>query len=141
VFRTEESLQKVMSCEYPIQLWQVSGRVYQRVQEDSTLDLGVGWPAEGVVLLGVPMAIVKGSKHPNAAKLLMEFLLSEDGMTAFIAGEGVFTFREGFQVPAAVKKFTPDLATVKTMPVNWPAFTIAEVRKVQSEFRKVLGVD
>jgi len=140
-FRTEESLQKVMSCEYPIQPWQLSGRVYQRVQEDATLDLGVAWPEEGVVLLGVPMAIVKGSKHPNAAKLLVEFLLSEDGMKAFITGEGVFSLREGFQVPAAVKKFTPDVASVKTMPVNWSALTIPEVRRIQGEFRKILRVD
>ena len=141
VFRTEESLQKVMSCEYPIQLWQLAGRVYQRALEDQTLDLAVAAPSEGVVLLGVPMAILKGAKHPNAAKLFTEFFLSEEGMTAFIIGEGVFTFREGFQVPAAVKKYTPDVGTVKAMPVNWATFTIAEVRKVQSEFRKVLRVD
>lgn len=141
IFRTEESLQKVMSCEYPIQLWQVSGRVYQRAQEDSTLDLAVAWPEEGVVILGTAMAILTGSKHPNAAKLLVEFLLSEEGMGAFVTGEGVFSLREGFQVPAAVKKYTPDIGTVKAMPVNWAAFTIPEVRKVQDEFRKILKVD
>ncbi|OLC15147.1 MAG: hypothetical protein AUH29_08585 [Candidatus Rokubacteria bacterium 13_1_40CM_69_27] len=140
-FRTEESLQKVMSCEFPIQLWQLSGRVYQRVQEDPTLDLGVAWPEEGVVLLGVPMAILKGSQRPNAAKLLMEFLLSEEGMSAFITGEGVFSLREGFQIPAAVKKYTPDIGTVKAMPVNWGALTIPEVRRIQNEFRKILRVD
>jgi iron(III) transport system substrate-binding protein len=141
VFRTEESLQKVMSCEYPIQLWQLSGRVYQRAQEDTSLDLAVGWPQEGTVLLGVPLAILKGSKHPNAAKLFTEFLLSEEGQTAFITGEGVFSLREGFQTPAAVRKYTPDVATIKAMPVNWSTFTLAEVRKVQAEFRKILGVD
>jgi iron(III) transport system substrate-binding protein len=140
-FRTEESLQKVMSCEYPIQLWQLSGRVYQRVQEDPALDLGVAYPQEGVVLLGVPIAIVKGSRHPNAAKLFLEFLLSEEGMTAFITGEGVFSLREGFKVPEAVRKFTPDVASVKAMPVDWSALTIPEVRRIQNEFRKVLRVD
>jgi hypothetical protein len=62
-------------------------------------------------------------------------------MSAFITGEGVFTFREGFQVPAAVKKYTPDVGAGKALPVNWATFTIAEVRKVQDEFRKVLKVD
>jgi iron(III) transport system substrate-binding protein len=141
VFRTEESLQKVMSCEYPIQLWQISGRVYQRALDDPTLDLGVAWPEEGVVVLSVPMAILKGSKRPNAAKLFMEFLLSEEGMQAFVTGEGVFSLREGFQVPAAVKKYTPDIATVKPMLVNWGTFTIPEVRKVQDQFRKILRVE
>jgi iron(III) transport system substrate-binding protein len=140
-FRTEESLQKVMSCEYPFQPWQLSGRVYQRVQEDPTLDLGVAWPEEGVVLLGVPIAILKGTQHPNAAKLFLEFLLSEEGMNAFITGEAVFSLREGFKPPDAVRKFTPDLASVKVMPVNWSALTIAEVRRIQNEFRKILRVD
>ena len=62
-------------------------------------------------------------------------------MKAFITGEGVFSLREGFQVPAAVKKFTPDVASVKTMPVNWSALTIPEVRRIQGEFRKILRVD
>jgi iron(III) transport system substrate-binding protein len=141
IFRTEESLQKVMSCEYPIQLWQISGRVYQRAVEDSTLDLGVAWPEEGVVVLGTSMAILKGTKHPNAAKLLMEFLLSEQGMAAFVTGEGVFSLREGFQPPAAVKKYTPDIGSVKAMPVNWGALTLAEVRRIQNDFRKILRVD
>lgn len=140
-FRTEESLQKVMSCEYPIQLWQLSGRVYQRAREDPTLDLGVAWPREGVVLLGVPIAILKGAAHPNAAKLFLEFLLSEEGMTAFITGEGVFSLREGFKVPAAVRKYTPDVGTVKAMPVGWSTLTIPEVRRIQDDFRKVLRVD
>jgi ABC-type Fe3+ transport system substrate-binding protein len=87
------------------------------------------------------MGILKGSKRPNAAKLFMEFLLSEEGMQAFVTGEGVFSLREGFQVPAAVKKYTPDIATVKPMLVNWGTFTIPEVRKVQDQFRKILRVD
>ncbi len=141
IFRTEESLQKVMSCEYPIQFWQLSGRVYQRVLEDKTLDLGVAWPEEGVVVLGVPMAILKGSKRPNAAKLLVDFLLSEEGMQAYIEGEAVFTFRDGFKVPEAIKKYTPEVDKVKAMPVTWPGLTIPEVKKVQDEFRKILKVD
>jgi hypothetical protein len=40
-----------------------------------------------------------------------------------------------------VKKYTPDIATVKPMLVNWGTFTIPEVRKVQDQFRKILRVD
>ena len=141
VFRTEESLQKVMSCEFPIQLWQLSGRVYQRAIDDTTLDLGVAWPEEGVVVLGIPMAVVKGSKRPNAAKLLVEFLLSEEGMNEYIGGEGLFTFRDGFKNPEALRKFTPEVGRVKAMPVNWGALSIGEVKRIQDNFRKVLRVD
>ena len=68
-FRTEEVMQKAISCEYPIALWQLPARAFQRIQEDPTLDLGLAWPQEGVTLLGVPFAIFKGAKHPSAAKL------------------------------------------------------------------------
>ena len=140
-FRTEESLQKVMSCEYPIQNFQLSGRVYQRVLEDRTLDLGVAWPEEGIVVLGVQMAILKGTKRPNAAKLLVDFLLSEEGMRAFIEGEGVFSLRGGFRAPEAVVKYTPDIDNVKAITVNWGGLTLAGIKKVQDDFRRVLKVD
>lgn len=141
IFRTEESLQKVISCEYPIQNWQSPGRVYQRVHEDPTLNLGIAWPQEGIVMLGVPLAILKGTKRPNAAKLLVEFLLSEEGMTAYVTGEPRLSLREGLTVPDAVKQYLPDIEKVKVLPVNWPALTLSEIRKAQNDFRKVLRVD
>ena len=33
------------------------------------------YPTDGAVLIISPSAIVKGTKHPNAAKLFMEFLI------------------------------------------------------------------
>ncbi len=140
-FRTEEVIQKAISCEYPIALWQLPARAYQRIQEDPTLDLGLAWPQEGVTLLGVPFGIFKGAKHPNAAKLLMEFFLSEEGMREMVLGEGVTSFREGFKTPDAVRPYVADMEKLKSLPVNWAGLTLAEVKKVQDDFRRVLKVD
>ena len=38
--------------------------------------LAVNYPTDGSILIISPSAIVKGTKHPNAAKLFMEYLLS-----------------------------------------------------------------
>jgi iron(III) transport system substrate-binding protein len=38
--------------------------------------LAVSYPSDGSVLIIAPSAIMKGTKHPNAAKLFMEYLLS-----------------------------------------------------------------
>jgi iron(III) transport system substrate-binding protein len=38
--------------------------------------LAVSYPTDGSVLIIAPSAIMKGTKHPNAAKLFMEYLLS-----------------------------------------------------------------
>ena len=45
----------------------------QRRARQSAQDL---YPSDGAVLIISPSAIVKGTKHPNAAKLFMEFLYS-----------------------------------------------------------------
>ncbi len=140
-FRTEEMLQKGISCEYPLNVFQLSGRVYQRAREDPALDMAFAWPQEGVVMLGWPMAILRGTKHPNAAKLLMDHLLSEDGMREMVTGEGVFSLREGLKVPEAVQKYVPPVDQVKSVPVNWAGLNLAEVKRIQNEFRKVFRVD
>ncbi len=141
MFHSQQSLQRVVSCEYPIQLVQIPGRVYQRMQEDPTLDLRVAWPQEGIVLLGTSMAILKGARHPHAAKLLMDFLMGEEGMREYLAGEAHFSFREGLKIPEAARPYTMEVEKVKTLPMNWAAFTLAEGRRVQAEFRKTLRVD
>jgi len=140
-FRSEEAIQKVITCEYPIQLMQRPAYVFQRMEEDPSLDLALAWPEEGIVVLGTPMAILKGTRRPNAAKLLVDFLLSQEGMQAYVSREANFSFLEGFKTPDAVKRYVPDLEKVKVLPVNWPALTLAEVTRVQNEFRKVLRVD
>jgi iron(III) transport system substrate-binding protein len=38
--------------------------------------LAISYPADGSVLIIAPSAIMKGTKHPNAAKLFMEYLYS-----------------------------------------------------------------
>jgi len=140
-FRSEEAIQKVITCEYPIQLMQRPAYVFQRMEEDPSLDLALAWPEEGIVVLGTPMAILKGTRHPNAAKLLVDFLLSQEGMQAYISREANLSFREGFKAPDVVKRYVPDLEKVKVLPVNWSALTLSEVTRIQNEFRKVLRVD
>ena len=141
IYRTEETLQKVISCEYPIQNWQSPGRVFQRVEEDPSLNLGIAWPQEGIVLMGVPLAILKGTKHPSAARLLVDFLLSEEAMAIYVSGEPRLSLREGLKLPDAVRKYLPDVDRVKVIPVNWPALSLSDIRKAQNDFRKVLRVD
>jgi iron(III) transport system substrate-binding protein len=43
--------------------------------------LAVSYPSDGSVLIIAPSAIVKGTKHPNAAKLFMEYLNSIEAAT------------------------------------------------------------
>ena len=59
-------------------------RAYQYNQKGAKLKFML--PQEGVVLLPQSMFILKKAPHPNAAKLWIDFILSERGQT--VAGQG-----------------------------------------------------
>jgi iron(III) transport system substrate-binding protein len=54
---------------------------------DKGAPIAVDQPADGVVLMTFPSAIPAGAPHPNAAKLFMEWMLSED-YSRLIAAQG-----------------------------------------------------
>lgn len=62
-------------------------------------------------------------------------------MHEYVSGELRFSFRDGFKNPDAVRQYMPDVDKVKALPMNWPALTLAGIRNVQNEFRRILRVD
>ena len=44
--------------------------------KDKGEPIDVLYPSDGCVIIVAPSAIIKGCKHPNAAKLFMEFMMS-----------------------------------------------------------------
>ncbi len=116
-FRTEPKMQMVISCQRPLDMWNLSGRVYQNVKKKAELAkiLHVGSYKEGQVMLGNQAAVLKGAPHPNAGKLLIEFLLSKEGADTFVEGEAVYSFRAGFKPPAVAAPYLVDLNTAKLL--------------------------
>jgi ABC-type Fe3+ transport system substrate-binding protein len=133
-FRTEPKIQMVISCERPFDMWNLSGRVYQNVLKKPALSkvLRVGSYKEGQVLLGNQAAAVKGGPHPNAAKLLVEFLLTKEGADIFVEGEAIYSFRKGYVAPAAARPYLLDLSKHKLLGMkDWVG--------AQKQFKKVRG--
>ena len=131
-FRTEPKMQMVITCERPFDMWNLSGRVYQNVVKKPELAevLRIGHFKEGQVMLGNQAAVLKGAPHPNAGKLLIEFLLSKEGTDIVVEGEAVYSFRKGYQPPAAAKPYLLDLSQTKLLGLkDWIA--------AQKEFKKV----
>jgi iron(III) transport system substrate-binding protein len=116
-FRTEPKMQMVISCQRPFDMWNLSGRVYQNVLKKAELAkvLKVGSYKEGQVMLGNQAAVLKGAPHPNAGKLLIEFMLSKEGADIIVEGEAVNTFLKGYQPPAAAKPYLLDLDKAKLL--------------------------
>jgi iron(III) transport system substrate-binding protein len=123
-FRTEPKMQMVISCQRPLDMWNLSGRVYQNVlkQPDLAKVLKIGRYTEGQVMLGNQAAVIKGAPHPNAAKLLIEFMLSKDGTDIFIEGEAMYSFMKGYRPPPEIVPYVFDVEKTKLLGLkDWVA--------------------
>lgn len=133
-FRTEPKIQMVVSCQRPFDMWNLSGRVYQNVAKKADLAkvLKIGYYKEGQVMLGNQAAVLKGARHPNAGKLLIEFLLSKEGADVFVEGEAIYSFRAGYTPPEAAKPYLLDLTKHKLLGMkDWVG--------AQKQFKAVRG--
>jgi iron(III) transport system substrate-binding protein len=116
-FRTEPKMQMVISCERPFDMWNLAGRVYQNVLKKPELSkvLRIGAFKEGQVMLGNQAAVLKGAPHPNAGKLLIEFLLSKEAADIVSETEAIYTFIKGYTPPAAARPYLLDLTKTKLL--------------------------
>jgi len=133
-FRTEPKMQMVISCQRPLDMWNLSGRVYQNVKKKAELSkvLKIGSYKEGQVMLGNQMAVLKGAPNPNAGKLLVEFLMSKEGADTYVEGEAIYSFRKGYTPPAVAKPYLLDLSTTKLLGMkDWVG--------AQKQFKAVRG--
>jgi iron(III) transport system substrate-binding protein len=96
--------------------------------------LAMVYPTDGTVLIIAPSSIMKGCKHPSAARLFMEFLMSEGASRIWVEH-----FNESIrpEVPAAKgAKSAKDLKIIRP--------TVAEITKgvpeVIKEWRETFGV-
>jgi iron(III) transport system substrate-binding protein len=96
--------------------------------------IAVSYPEEGSVLMISGSAILKNSKHPNAAKLFMEFLYSSGTAVEDIEEFGI-PLRRDTVLPAGFKKLD-ELKTIRP--------TIAEIIKgipeLTEKWRDTFGV-
>ena len=77
--------------------------------------LAVNYPTDGSILIVAPSAIVKGTKHPNAAKLFMEFLMTPEASEVNVKHFGIPIRPEikgaaGTQPIDKIKVFRPTIA-------------------------------
>jgi iron(III) transport system substrate-binding protein len=123
-FRTEPKMQMLITCQRAMDMFQLSGRVYQNVQKKAELAkvLKIGYFKEGQVMLGNQIAVLKGAPHPNAGKLLIEFLLSKEGADVYVEGEAVYSFRKDYTPPEAARPYLLNMEETKLLGLkDWVA--------------------
>jgi iron(III) transport system substrate-binding protein len=136
-FRTEPKMQMVITCQRPLDMWNLSGRVYQNVavKPDLAKVLKIGTYKEGQLFLGNQAAVIKGAPHPNAARLLIEFMLSKDGADVIVEGEAVQTLLKGYKPPAAAEPYLMDLEKVKLIGMKDWVGGAAQAKTVRDEWQ------
>jgi iron(III) transport system substrate-binding protein len=123
-FRSEPKMQMVVSCQRPLDMWNLTGRVYQNVVQKPDLIKVIKFSTykEGQVMLGNQAAVLKGAPHPNAAKLFVEYMLSKEGADVMVVGEMMYTFLKDYKPPPEAAHYLFDLSTTKLIGLkDWVA--------------------
>jgi len=71
------------------------------------------YPKDGTFMVPAPTAVVKGGPHPEAAKMFMNFLLSDEAQQMFPASGG-YSSREDIAAPTG----SPGLDTLVITPID-----------------------
>ena len=90
------------------------------------------FPEEGVVLLPQNIFILKKALHPNAAKLWIDFILSEQGQNLIVKGEALISGRAGFKSP--LPEYAPPIESLKVIPIDWEKTSTADLQKLRQEW-------
>ncbi len=89
------------------------------------------FPADGAFLVPSPSAVIKGGPHPNAAKALAAFLLS-DTVQTLLPDEGIYAARADIRPPAG----SPKLADLKLIPIDFE-YVEAESAATKNRFNEI----
>src|SRR5882757_2503796 len=133
--RSEQIAGRVVSGEDVMAFSGMPTRAYQYNQKGAQLKFML--PQEGVVLLPQDMFILKKAPHPNAAKLWVDFILSEVGQSVLVKGEAMVSGRAGFKSP--LPEYAPAIDTLNVIKIDWEKLSTQELEKLRAEWSGVFN--
>lgn len=89
------------------------------------------WPAEGAILIPTPVGILKDGKNPEAAKLFVDYLLSEAGQKLFLK-QGYIPVKAGIGMPPGA----PPIEQLKIAPTD-EAYIATNRDKLKEGYQKL----
>jgi iron(III) transport system substrate-binding protein len=133
--RSEQIASRLVSGEDLMAFSGMPTRVYQFNKRGANLKYIL--PKEGVVLMAQASFILKDAPHPAAAKLWLDFMLSEEGQRIIVEGEAMMSGRTGFKSP--IPDYAPAIETLNVIAVDWQSITTAEMQKARKEWSAIFG--
>jgi iron(III) transport system substrate-binding protein len=130
LIRSEQVAARLVTGEDLMAFCGMPTRAYQYNQKGAHLKFVV--PEEGAVLLPQNMFILAKAPHPNAAKLWVDFILSETGQTIVVKGEAMVSGRSGFKSP--LPEYAPGIDSLKLINVDWQGLTQDKLKGLREEW-------
>jgi iron(III) transport system substrate-binding protein len=110
-------------------------RAYQFNQRGANLKVML--PEEGVVILPQATFILQEAPHPAAAKLWIDFILSQKGQQILVEHEALISGREGFKSP--IPEYAPSIDTLNVIGVDWSKISTDDMQSARSDWVDVFN--
>jgi iron(III) transport system substrate-binding protein len=133
--RSEQIASRLVSGEDLMAISGSTGRAFQFNQRGAKLKFA--FPSEGVVLLPQETFTLQGSPHPNAARLWIDFILSEEGQKILVEKEALISGRDGFKSP--IPDYAPPIESMKLVPIDWSKVTPEDLQKSRAEWTAIFA--
>jgi iron(III) transport system substrate-binding protein len=130
LIRSEQVAARLVTSEDLMAFCGMPTRAYQYNQKGGKLKFML--PEEGTVLLPQNMFILAKAPHPNAAKLWVDFILSEQGQAIVVKGEAMVSGRSGFKSP--LPEYAPSIDSLKLINVDWQGLTQEKLKGLREEW-------
>jgi len=130
VLRSEQHAARLVNGEDLLAYSGMPTRAYQYNQKGAKLRFLI--PEEGVVIMPQSMFIMEKAPHPNAARLWVDFILSEEGQNIIVQGEALMSGRSGFKSP--LPEYAPPIDSLKPIPIDWESLSTAQFKKIREEW-------
>lgn len=89
------------------------------------------YPADGIFIIPSPTSVVKGSPHPEAAKLFAQFMIS-DAVQSMFPADGGYSARVDIRAPAG----SPDLKSLKVIAID-DDYIEREAPRIKKQFSEI----
>jgi iron(III) transport system substrate-binding protein len=133
IYRSEVSAQRVLTGQDLFALGGGAARVMQADKKGAKLK--ILYPSEGFTLLPQTTFILKAAPHPDAAKLWIDFVLSEQGQSIICRREALISGRSGFKSP--VPDWVPEFGAIKVIKIDWTKMNADRLKQYRSEWEKI----
>ena len=135
VGRSEQSAQRILTGQDVMAFGGNPSRVHQSNQKGAKLK--ILYPEEGFTFLPQLTFILAKAPHPNAAKLWMDFILSETGQKILADKEALISARAGFQSP--IPDIAPNFSALKIIKVDWEKMSAQQLMKYRDEWVSIFN--